>query len=27
LQSNNQEVPISFAEISSVQVRHKDAKA
>jgi hypothetical protein len=27
LQSNNQEVPISFAEITSVQIRHKDAKA
>jgi len=27
LQSNNQEMPISFAEITSVQVRHKDAKA
>ena len=27
LQSNNQEAPISFAEITSVQVRHKDAKA
>jgi hypothetical protein len=26
LQSNNQEVSISFAEITSVQVRHKDAK-